>query len=453
VVTRGQSDVREDAFTGESLPRAVAPGDAIYAGTINTGQPLEARVSGDYRESRLALLLRSVQTAQGARPALATLADRVAGYFVGAILLVATVTAVAWLQIDPDKALWVTLSVLVISCPCALALATPAALTAAAGALRDRGIIVNAENALETLVRTTHLVFDKTGTLTEGDLSIDTVLPVGSLCEQDVIQLASALQQQSAHPVARAFAGIDTQLDVHEVVHCQGAGVEARHEGAAVRMGSEAFCRQIAPQLSPPPDKPLYWVALVRADEPLAWIGFSDRLRDDAPAVVDAARDRGLTVQLLTGDGSAQAAHVAKALKIEDVHAGCSPQQKLAHVQALQEEGAVVCMVGDGLNDAPVLSAADVSIAVAGATELARTQASLVITDGGLHRVEEAQQIARQAYRVMRQNIGWALGYNACAIPLAAAGMVAPWVAALGMSASSLLVVLNALRLSRSAGG
>ena len=435
------------------MPRRVTAGDAVYAGTINVGQSIEASVHSSPASSRLAMLLRSVAEAQTERPALATLADSVAGWFVGGVLLLAAITFASWSFSSPEDALWVTLSVLVISCPCALALATPAALTAAATALRNNGIVVNGENALESLMQSTHLVFDKTGTLTQGELSLSIVHTLSGLERDACLSLAAALQQHSTHPVAKALADVASTHRLDEAVSHQGAGIEAQWRGRTVRMGSDAFCRALAPGLSCAPQEALYWVALVEENRPLAWLGFVDCVREEATEVIDFARERGVQVTLLTGDASAQVDLVADALGIEQVVRGASPQQKVAHVRSLQAAGDVVCMVGDGLNDAPVLGVANVSIAVAEATELARTQAALVITDGSLGRVTEAYRIADSTYRVMRQNIVWALSYNVAAIPLAAAGLVAPWLAAIGMSASSLLVVLNALRLQRAKHG
>ncbi|MCB2068580.1 MAG: HAD-IC family P-type ATPase, partial [Ottowia sp.] len=213
-------------------------------------------------------------------------------------------------------------------------------------------------------------------------------------------------------------------------------------------MGSEQFCRQWAPALPPPPDQRRYWIALCRAATPLAWIGLDDRVRPEAAAVVAAARSAGLAVELLTGDSSAQGPLLAKELGIEQVETGLQPEQKMTRVQALQAAGSVVTMVGDGLNDAPVLSLADASFAVAGATDLARTQADFVIVGEDLDSVISTWRKARQCRRIILENFSWALGYNVCAIPLAALGYVPPWAAAIGMSLSSLLVVANSLRLN-----
>jgi Cu2+-exporting ATPase len=448
-IVDGSSAVKEDTFNGEHLPRAVTTGDTIYAGTVNVEAALQAKALGSYRESRLAALQHSVELAQTEKPQLAKLADRIASWFVAGILLVTTVTAVVWSQLAPEQALWVTLSVLVISCPCALALATPAALTSAASALRARGVIVRGENALDSLSRATHLLFDKTGTLTQGSLAIADVRPLGDMSTADIVALGAALQHYSSHPVARAFAGITGATGCEHVDYRVGAGLEAQKDGDTYRMGSEQFCRQLAADLPRAPDKLLYWVALCREGSPLAWIGLNDRTRVEAGDVVRNAQQAGLQVELLSGDSSAQGPLLARALGISTVNHGLTPQQKMAHVHQLQTEGAVVTMVGDGLNDAPVLSLADASFAVAGATDLARTQADFVIVGGDLHAVTDTWHKSRQCRRIILQNFAWALGYNICAIPLAAMGFIPPWAAAIGMSLSSLLVVANSLRLNR----
>jgi Cu2+-exporting ATPase len=448
-IETGDSAVREDTFNGEHMPRSVVEGDTIYAGTVNVEAALQARVLGSYLQSRLAALQRSVELAQTEKPQLARLADRIASWFVAGILLVTTATAILWSQLAPEQAFWITLSVLVISCPCALALATPAALTSAASALRGGGVIVRGENALEALSSATHLIFDKTGTLTEGSLAIASVQPLAQFEEKELLAMAAALQHYSNHPVGRAFAGTESATGFEDVSYRAGAGLEAHRGNHRYRLGSEQFCRELAPDLPPLPDQNLYWVALCRDDGPLAWIGFNDCTRAEAAAVVASAQRGGLQVELLTGDSSPQGLILAESLGIQTVNRGMTPQQKMQHVQALQAAGAVVVMIGDGLNDAPVLSLADASFAVTGATDLARTQADFVIVEGDLHTVGDTWRIARQCHRVILQNFAWALGYNVCAIPLAAMGFIPPWAAAIGMSLSSLLVVANSLRLNR----
>ncbi|MEP4146367.1 MAG: heavy metal translocating P-type ATPase [Halioglobus sp.] len=448
-VYSGESAVREDTFNGEHLPRSVIAGETVYAGTVNVEAALQIEVQGSYADSRLAALQRSVEVAETEKPQLAKMADRIASWFVAGVLLITSATALVWWQIAPEQALWVSLSVLVISCPCALALATPAALTSAASALRAAGVIVRGENALETLSRSTHLLFDKTGTLTEGTLAVHTVRLLSQLSESDVLKLCAGLQHWSNHPVGGAFTEVEGAAHFSDVDYRVGAGLEGNYDGESYRMGSEQFCRQVCPDLPPLPEEPFYWVALCRGHTAIAWIGLNDQLRTEAPRVIAEARDDGLQIGLLTGDSSPQGPLLARELGIDDVHIGLQPQQKMQRVQQLQSEHAVVAMVGDGLNDAPVLSLADTSFAVAGATDLARTQADFVIVGGNLAAVTDTWKKAIACRRIILQNFAWALGYNLSAIPLAASGHVPPWAAAIGMSLSSLLVVANSLRLNR----
>ncbi len=448
-VSKGNSAVNESAFNGEELPRSVSTGDIIYAGTVNMEAALEATVLGTYAETRLALLQRSIERGDADKPALARMADKVASKFVASVLVVTSITALCWLYIDPQQALWISLSVLVISCPCALSLATPAALTSAANALRARGVIVRTENALEALSRISHLIFDKTGTLTQGELAITQVMCLSDVPESDILGLAAALQQHSNHPIARAFANLESSVGFDQVDYKIGAGLSGLRGGVNYRLGSEAFCRIHAPTLPPPPEPSLYWVALCQENIPLAWVGLSDTIRTEARDVVKEAKEAGLVVELLTGDSSNQGPLLAQILHIDVVNKSMQPQQKMDYVKQRQATGAVVAMVGDGLNDAPVLSVADTSFAVAGATDLARTRADFLIVDRGLHAVIDTWKKARQCRLIIKQNFSWAIAYNIAAIPLAAMGFVPPWAAAIGMSLSSLLVVLNSLRLNR----
>lgn len=448
-ITRGSSTVQESAFNGESLPRVVAVGDTVYAGTLNLEAGIEGRVLGSYRDTRLALLQRSIEHGEAEKPALVKLADRVASRFVAAVLVITSLTALAWFNIDSQQALWVSLSVLVISCPCALALATPAALTAAANGLRAGGVIVRGENALETLSRISHLLFDKTGTLTEARLGIEKVLCLSSQDRAEVLALAAAMQRHSNHPLGQAFENISYDNEMEQVDYEIGAGLTGQQDGHSYRLGSETFCRQQAPAMQAPPADALYWIGLCRDNEPLAWIGLNDKVRSEAKSIVAQAKAAGLKVELLTGDSSEQAPSLASSLGIKTVNKGMEPQQKMEYVKGLQSAGAIVAMVGDGLNDAPVLSVANTSFAVAGATDLARTRADFLIVDQDLHAVTNTWNKARQCRRIIVQNFSWALGYNIIAIPLAALGFVPPWAAAIGMSLSSLMVVLNSLRLNR----
>ena len=448
-VLTGSSAAREEAFSGEHLPRDLIPGDSVFAGTVNIESAVQIRSYGSYADTRLAALQRSTESGRQNKPRLARMADRLAARFVAVVLLVTAATAVIWSQLDPERALWVSLSVLVVSCPCALALATPAALANAAAALRNAGILVHGDNALEALARTSHLIFDKTGTLTHGELTIGDVVPLAQEDRAAVLALAGSLQQYSNHPIARAFSGLVSNLPVSAADYRIGAGITGTIDGVRYRIGSAHFCRELCPALGDAPTNDAYWIALVNDDAPVAWLSLHDPLRASAAAVVEWARQQGLVVELLTGDSSGQGPLLAAKLGILEVRTGQTPQDKLTHVAQLQAKGATVTMIGDGLNDAPVLSQADTSIAMANAADLTRAQADLVMVDADLDIIPTAFRKALQCRRIMLQNFAWALGYNACAIPLAASGFIAPWAAAIGMSLSSLLVVGNSLRLNR----
>lgn len=449
-VHRGRGSLREDSFSGESLPRAVAEGDTVFAGTVNLEGSLEVIATGGYADTRLAALQRSIDSAQLHKPALARTADRIAGHFIAAVLLITAATAIVWWQIDHAKAFWVALSVLVISCPCALSLATPASLANAAGTLRRHGVIVHGENALETLSRCDELLFDKTGTLTTGSLRVEDVQILDARwTEPEILTVASALQQHANHPLAEAFAGIAPASGIENVHYDVGAGLEGWQDSRAVRLGSDNFCRERVESLPAAPASPLYWIALCHGDTAVAWLGLADDLRPEVTPLLERLRSVGLTLNLLTGDSSPRAAELGRELGFDKVYTGLRPEQKLERVAALQRAGRVVAMIGDGLNDAPVLKLANVSVAVSGAADLARAQADFVLLAGDLAQIWYLYRLARKTRRVIVENLCWAIGYNAIGIPLAALGWVPPWAAALGMSLSSLLVVGNSLRLRR----
>lgn len=448
-IVSGISSIDESTLNGEHTPREVASGDILYAGTVNLQNPLEVSVINDYKSTRLAALQRSLEYAQEAKPALVQLADRIASRFVGFVLLASCVTAIAWYFKSPSDALWVALSVLVISCPCALALATPAALTSAANGLRRAGVIVRGENAIEALAGTTHLIFDKTGTLTSGKLSLSKTEMLSDVSEHEALSLAAALQMYSNHPIASAFSSVTADVILENGKYHLGQGVEAALDGVRYRIGSREFCCTLSPAFPPPPDQLHYWVALCRDATPIAWLGLKDTIRSESKAVIEDALRHGLKVQLLTGDDTPQAVDVANELNIPTVIRGAKPDEKMRHVESLQASGAIVTMVGDGLNDAPVLGIANASFAVAGATQLTQSHADFILVESDLRQITRSWKLAKKCRTVIRQNMNWALYYNLFGIPLAAMGYVQPWVAALGMSASSLFVVVNSLRLRR----
>jgi Cu2+-exporting ATPase len=453
-VTAGSSAADESLLTGEARPVAKRAGDAVIGGSVNLASPLTVRVTRVGPEALLAGIIRLMDRAQAGRPRMAEFADRVARWFMTALMGVAFATAVAWYWIDPQRALWVMVAVLVVSCPCALSLATPAALAAATGALHRLGILITRGHALETLAQATHVVFDKTGTLTQGRPSLIGVMPLGALDRDACLALAAALERGSEHPLSRplvaAAAGL-APLTAEDIVNEPGRGIEARVNGRRVRIGSPAFVAGLAQR--PLPDELIFTVndvtVVALADERgfIALFTLGDALRPGARQLTRELEARGKVVCLLSGDRRETAAHVARELGIGTVVGEAGPEAKLAFVRELQERGAVVAMVGDGVNDAPVLGQAQVSIAMGGGTDLAHTSADMVLLADDLGRLSAAFDTARETMRIIRQNLAWAAAYNALAIPLAAAGWVTPLAAGIGMAASSLAVVLNALRL------
>lgn len=461
-ILEGRSSVDESLLTGESLPLARQSGEAVTGGAVNVDSPLVIRVEKVGADTVLSAITRLLDRAQSEKPRLALLADRIAAHFVAALLVVATVIFLAWWQLrDFDTAFRITLSVLVVTCPCALSLATPAALTAATGALTRLGLLTTRGHALETLAQATHFIFDKTGTLTMGRLQVTAIRPVGALEPDRALTLAAALERGSEHPAGKALVEAATGQvlpSVVEVRNTPGSGIEGWIEGRCYRAGRPEFVAELsatsAQQSVEPPetsasDAANTWIALGDASGILAWFGLSDALRPDAAAVVAGLKARGLRLELLSGDRPATVAQVACLVGIETALGGLSPQDKLERLRALQAEGAVVAMVGDGVNDAPVLAAAQVSLAMGGGAQLAHATADLILLSEKLEHLLTGVDTARRTLRIMRQNFAWAIGYNIVALPLAAGGWLAPWMSAIGMSGSSLLVVLNALRLRR----
>jgi len=460
VVVRGTSAADESLLTGESRPVPKAPGARVTGGAVNLQDAITVRVEHVGENTVLAGIVRLMDRAQAAKPRIALFADHVARWFVAGLLVFTVVAVAAWWTIDPTRAVWVGIAILVVTCPCALSLATPAALTAATGALYRAGVLVTRGHALETLARTTHFVFDKTGTLTNGRLSLIGVLPLAAAGRDDCLRMASALELHSEHAIARAIAAAcpaSEGIAVHEARNTPGRGLEAMVDGHRLRIGTPEFVAELHGKALPPElvfvDDAVIVVALGDESGWLALFTLGDTLRRDARRVISELKALGKSVSLLTGDRPAAAAHVARELGIEHVRSGATPADKLRYVRELQQAGAVVAMAGDGINDAPVLAQAQVSIVLASGTDLAQANADLVLMSERLEPLLTAVAVARHTLRVIRQNLAWAAAYNVVALPLAVTGQVTPLVAALGMSLSSLLVVLNALRLVRGGDG
>ncbi len=447
-IESGNLMVDESLLSGESIPRRRVVGDRVLAGSlVRDGQGV--LVSDALGQSTtLCGIVRMLDQARIHKPSVARMADRLAGWFVAFVLTGATISGLVWWQIDPSMALPVVLAVLVVSCPCALALGTPVALAAAARGFARLGILISRPEALEKLPKITHVVLDKTGTLTQSEMTIGETRCLAELDQDRVRLLAGRLERISRHPVASAFVRHDDGAAVANAEAVTASGVGGQIDGIEYRLGKPGY---VAEWLDRMPVEPGggQWIALARRDQLLAWFRVDSPLRSGVENLVTDLQAAGLEVWLASGDRADNVDLIAARLGITNVMADCTPADKLALVQRLQSQDARVAMVGDGINDAPVLAGADVSLALAEGADIARTQADLVITGKGLSRVSAAFALAPRVRRIVGQNLAWAFGYNMTALPFAAAGFVPPWLAAIGMSASSLLVVLNGQRLGR----
>ncbi|HNB84555.1 MAG TPA: heavy metal translocating P-type ATPase [Pseudomonadales bacterium] len=456
VVQNGRSSVDESLLTGERLPVLREVGDRLLGGSINLEQPLWISVSCGVEHSRLAMIERLLQQAQADKPHIIQLTDRIASHFVTVMLGCAASVYLFWWWQGSADAFWITLSVLVITCPCALSLATPTVLTAATLALQKQGFLAIKGHVIESLNQIDQVVFDKTGTLTEQRLRLLRTLPAAGLDADGCLALAAALEGASRHPIAATLidAAASRALPVSRVIElCSsaGQGVEGVWRGESVRIGTPEFIRALLRSEQPvtPPSADGKWLALASESQLLAWFELEEPQRRDAAASLRQLASRGLHLALMSGDVPAAVAPLAASLNLVDWQASMTPEAKLAAVRARQQSGAKVLMVGDGVNDAPVLAGANLAVAIDEGSDLAKSSADAIILNGRLSSLVAAFVVADRSSRVIRQNLLWAFGYNLLAIPFAAAGWVSPYLAALGMSLSSLLVVANALRLLR----
>jgi len=533
-IRAGHSAFDESLLTGESNPVARSEGSRVLAGSVNGAGVVEVEVTCAGDETVLGGVLRRSEQAARERPTIAELADRTAAWFIGGVLVLATGVAVGWLLHDPSRMIPVLVSVLVVTCPCALSLATPAAMTAALGALARAGLIATRANAVERLALATHCLADKTGTLTEGRFRLRTITTFTGLAESRCLALAAALERYATHPAASALveaaggtgggeSGIGdvdaakaageeraightnaaetvvphdadrATLEVQEP-RTQTSGVTGRIDGVHYAVGSPEFVAHAcgldpaafgvdragngtsaslppgrAPETAPPAaasatgtgppapsisdtprnDAGATLVSLARDGTLLARFTLADTLRADAGTLVDGLRQRGIETTIASGDSAPAVERAARDLGVARHLAGLSPEDKLEEAARLAASGERVLMLGDGVNDTPALAGAHVSVAMGrgAAAAAARADAVLIGEDPG--RLLTAVDIARRARRILKQNLAWALGYNLVALPLAAAGAVPPWAAAIGMSLSSLAVAGNALRLGR----
>ncbi|MEA5445975.1 heavy metal translocating P-type ATPase [Gammaproteobacteria bacterium AB-CW1] len=449
-VEDGETRVDESMLTGESRPLRRGVGERLVGGSLNVSQPVMMRVSETGQDTTVAHIGRLLRRAQSERPGLTRLADRVARVFVTLVLLATAVVFAIWWHVNPAMAFPVTLAMLIATCPCALSLATPTALAAGTNHMAGKGLLVTQGDALETLSRCSHVMLDKTGTLTHGQLRIVETRALDGRSNNDCLALAAALEQRSEHPLARAFDGHAGKFEAQDVESVRGRGVEGTIQGQRYRIGRPDWVAALSGRHGLSADETEEaWVAMGSESGPAALFRLDDPLRHDAAEIVARLQTMGLNVEILSGDAPGPVGRVARETGVEHWRARMSPEDKLAHVRELQAQGAVVLMVGDGINDAPVLAGANISAALNRGTALAQTSAGMIAVGDRLGSIAEGVAAARRTLRVVRQNLGMSATYNASMLPLAALGLVAPYVAAAGMTLSSVVVVLNARRLAK----
>lgn len=449
-IVDGATTVNEALLSGESLPVTRRSGDSVASGSINTGTPIRVSVTATGKNTSLSQIVAMLRRAQTQKPLAIQAADQAAAMFLRIVLIASLGVCAAWLVMDPSRAFAATLAVLVVACPCAFSIAMPAALAASTAQLAREGVLVTRPDALETLARVDHVIFDKTGTLTHGDIQLGECAVLGSRLRDDCLAIAAALEQPSAHPIAAAFKNISTNgLVASDVSTIPGFGVEGIVNGTRYRIGIPAFVAALRGNEGHRTIHELSdrTIALGSEQETLATFLLSDTMREDSSAAVAQLRPLGIDVEILSGDGHAAVATIARRCDVRTFFARRSPAQKLARIRDLQSEGRTVAMVGDGINDAPVLGAADISIAMGRGAALAIAAADLILVAERPAALASVIRTARRTVKLARQNLVWSAAYNFCALPLAALGLISPWVAAIGMSASSLFVLSNALRL------
>lgn len=459
----GRTQADESLLTGESVPVSKQQGSELVAGSINLGAPVLMHVQRVGNDTRFEAIVSMMRSAATQRPAAARLADRWAGPFLWAVLVLAAGAAAVWSVVDPPRAIWVAVSVLIVTCPCALSLAAPAAMVAAIRAFARRGVMVQRLDAIDGLARVDQVFFDKTGTLSSDRLRLDgwQLTPQGErhfVDREAALTTAATLAAWSTHPVARALVAAAVERGAasyasddawHDIEDVAGRGLRALDaQGQEWRLGAPAWVMGEG-HGAPTDTEDAARTCLGQRGHVLARFDFEEELREGAREVVVALQRDGVIVSLLSGDSAARSHRLAERVGITDVIAGATPAGKLDAVVAAQARGRCVAMVGDGVNDAPVLARADVSLAMGQGALVARSQADAVITSGRLGDLVAARRSAQRTLSIVRQNMLWAAAYNAVCIPLALVGWLPPWLAGLGMALSSLAVVLNALRAAR----
>lgn len=454
VVLEGRSECDEALMTGESHPVVKAVGDQLIAGAINLTGTLTMQASKVGSDTQLSTLISLMENAATEKPPIVLLADKHASRFLTIILIIAAFTAIGWFYIDSSRALWIAVSVIVVTCPCALSLATPGVMSAAIGLLAKNGVLIRNGKAIQAMAEATHFVFDKTGTLTVGKLRVSDTMVLRAHVQAEAI--AFAMASGSTHPAAKAIADSlaaqhaqSSAMNSAMSQEIAGGGVEVEIDGRLYRLGNADFVSEITHTDFVAPAACVNKTLSMLADKDgvILLFAMADVLRDDAVEAIQKLKAAGKKIVLLSGDRDDVVMAVAQQCGITEAHSGLSPRDKFNVVQKLQADGARVVMVGDGMNDGPVLAIADVAVAMGQGAPISQTRSDLLLMSNRLNDLTFGFVVANKAFRLIRENLAWAVLYNLIAIPAAIIGWLEPWHAALGMSLSSLLVVLNALRL------
>ncbi len=447
VVTSGNSEVDESMLTGEFSPVIKEKGSPVYGGTINHAGSIECRVETPLKDALVNQIMRLQELALANKPAISQFADNFSRYFVVAVLIIAACSTLYWYLTEPTLALPVAIAVLVATCPCALGLATPVALTCGMARLSSHGILVKNADTLETINQVKHVVFDKTGTLTNGDFNLIDWRNHSTLRDEQVLSIVASIESVSEHPIAKALSSLsESKTKPLEPEVTVGQGISGRVDDIKYYVGSRKFIAKHH-DLSQSSIPSTHQVILASAREILGSFELKDKIKPGSTELVKQLSPRECSI--LSGDTRENVEDIASQLGIHEYKAHASPEDKLNTIQAMQHNNSTVMMVGDGINDAPTLSAANVSVAIGGSTDLARSAADIICLDNRLNALPTLFESSLKVSKTIKQNIGWAIGYNLCVLPLAVSGILSPWVAVIGMSLSSIIVVSNSVRLLR----
>ncbi len=449
VVVEGSGSADESLMTGEAIPVVKQIGDTVLAGSVNLTAPMIVQAQQVAGQTQLANIIAMMERAASHKPALVLLADKHASRFLTIILVLSLLTAVVWWQIDSSRALWIAISVIVVTCPCALSLATPGVMAAAIGYLAKRGVLMTKAKALQGLAEADYFMFDKTGTLTQAQLNVSSAI---FYQDRNLHQeLALSLANLSHHPVSKAIAA-SNEFSFNgaweAISELPGAGIQANYQGIKYRLGKQDYIEAfLERKLDIPLELQSQTLSFFACESDcLAIFALEDELRPDALELIRALQSEGKHVTILSGDRTSVVSSLAQRCGIREAYGELNPDQKLDYIKRLQDQGHKVVMIGDGMNDGPALALAEVSIAMGSGAPISQTRSDILLLSNRLDDLQTARKIASKALRLIKENLAWAILYNVLAIPAAVLGYLEPWHAALGMSLSSLIVVANALR-------